>query len=1543
MDFTEPVTKLEIKDFEGLKLYDVNSPVTDVVGAKVRAVFEKLFQNSGIDSSDFHFLCFRDDSANAFFINKSKLQGGKNIVAVSDKMIMALDNEDELAAVIAHECGHFLWQKYIAGKNTIFQERWSDINSVDLMVNAGYNPRYILEMQKKVFGNFSHHSTTLNVHGTSFARAEDVKAYLTKRATEWGDFKQIKSGKNPEWAKYQTQVQGVLKDNVYNTFIEKKLIEKFGTKDLNKIKMADFLMLVLDLVHGYNIHSMYQPRVQDLIDKIENYNFMKIEKKEDIKRTSDEIDLLQRIFLQLHDNATYTDSLNTFLRVSRLKKFGPFLEQYNNIQNFMDSIYDEKELEIHAQKILDLEWTGSYTRGFNDNMPYPNYTPMGPDNVGKRLPSKQVWAYKNSVINRAANLLYTAYDVRASYKEEDNLEYYCGPDGVVLYYGEDAKKQYDKDLEENNRKRDKSTFDKNVAGAEDWIKYVDKFSDFASDKITGKEYIDWLLQQMAGKGQLIVCPYMYFDMFNSDVYQPEMIEIYKKILASRGYDYFVRCNDNPSERQNIFIDKTRDVNDIVDSINKSVGGHGYLRSVIRYRQFKEAQYKLIKYIVNNDTQIGMQDLYNMYMGLAGQNEHISPDSDIYKWKKQYELYSWASMSKTPVALQYRFPPIVAQDFEYKQESVVLKNIVQHLGFDYPIKSDEGLLFVLKTLQKHNAVYDNVAQMFIWADFLRHGGRVKITDVMQYIPKDTFGSGDAYNSDAVADVLGDFLQDADFNSLDLYDKIAVYEYLQFANLFSEKHANQNRYIRIIVDQIVKSPITDKVAVKYAENFLTRNRNTEYGNDFIRTDFEFYTEREKLIEFYANYWANELGRDDNSDDYLKHVDAFVAYINKPTNTNQNWFSSGIAKAIADRVSNKVMAQERAAEKIASVAHGNLNADAVGKYDIAVQAAEAAFGALASKPDAVIVMIDFLSKKMTDESVNRVLESVNKYPSVLRYINKSKLMMIHENFWGADLPLRAYMMNRLLCAYSDKDKDKLNLIVNMFFDEKSKYYKDAKLVLDTVYNNLQDYERNLIIAALASAGQRGDGDSVSGGQMVGRGLKMFLQNKGPAFIKFGQLLSYLPTLDTDIRQELATLRDKANVPQRDELFEIMKMSLPDTERQKISHVGKILGSGSFFITVQVKYENRDCVVALMRPHARELTESGVEMISGTVNDLARADKKFAPLKNIVAQARESAFSEIDIEQDYQKYLQAKSTYENIIVHTKTASYTPDVAQWFAYGADNSGANAYKIMEMAPGKTLANDDWTDAEKHDLAVAYVALELSLLLSGQRWDTDRHQGQQNFYDKSFRDFCIGVFDTGAQMNRSPNKKDKVMLGYLLYELATGVKNGENISDVLIKTVREIDSAAGKFNIDSSYIDGVQRGLTALSDIIEYQKEQKDEFGNVVVESRSLTAQDFQNIINAIQKSGLVDKTVEKTVFAKALLDKLMFWRKGLSGGDTSGVFGDELFVEYKNPEQQIQKAKKIVRAESEIQHVIQEQKDKDKFGIGKWVSGPDVGDNVSLV
>ena len=256
---------------------------------------------------------------------------------------------------------------------------------------------------------------------------------------------------------------------------------------------------------------------------------------------------------------------------------------------------------------------------------------------------------------------------------------------------------------------------------------------------------------------------------------------------------------------------------------------------------------------------------------------------------------------------------------------------------------------------------------------------------------------------------------------------------------------------------------------------------------------------------------------------------------------------------------------------------------------------------------------------------------------------------------------------------------------------------------------------------------------------------------------------------------------------------------------------------------------------------------------------------------------------------------------------------------------------MEMADGHSLSYDKWTTQEKHTFAVAYVTLELALLLSGQKWDTDRHQGQQNFYNSDFRNFCIGIFDTGAQMNKTPTTTDKIMLGHLMYELAVNAKRGKGIGDTLIKIIKNLDNTAKKIDIDTGYIDGVQRGLTALSDIIEYQKEQKDEYGNIIQESKCLTNADFENIIAAIYDSGVIDNVVKKTVITKAILNKLLLWKSGLKlRHGTSDVTDDvspAVVLKYDNIDPTVNTATKISKAQSEIEAILSAKKNQLPIGM----------------
>ena len=187
------------------------------------------------------------------------------------------------------------------------------------------------------------------------------------------------------------------------------------------------------------------------------------------------------------------------------------------------------------------------------------------------------------------------------------------------------------------------------------------------------------------------------------------------------------------------------------------------------------------------------------------------------------------------------------------------------------------------------------------------------------------------------------------------------------------------------------------------------------------------------------------------------------------------------------------------------------------------------------------------------------------------------------------------------------------------------------------------------------------------------------------------------------------------------------------------------------------------------------------------------------------------------------------------------------------------------------------------------------------------------------------------MNSSPGILDKIMLGHLLYHLIVGVKNGQNISDVLTKKIQDFDRIGKKFGIDTMYLDGVQRGITALSDIIQYQKEIRDEDGNVIQEAKSLTESDLENIAKALMNSGIIDKTLLNATRSRAMLKMFSLL---LSGKRPLFQKSDEnpISITVDKKIEVLLKTRRLNKVISEIKKLWEEQKSQEHLGVKKGLT-----------
>ena len=147
-----------------------------------------------------------------------------------------------------------------------------------------------------------------------------------------------------------------------------------------------------------------------------------------------------------------------------------------------------------------------------------------------------------------------------------------------------------------------------------------------------------------------------------------------------------------------------------------------------------------------------------------------------------------------------------------------------------------------------------------------------------------------------------------------------------DLFYGKTANKNKYIKIIVDKLtsVRDVNSDEYQknVKIVHDILLRKLLVDRNNDL-----EFVTEREKLIDFYAGYWAKHLGRDNGTRRYVENLQPVVDLIK---GDSDNVFSRMVANSFVRKFTDKIVAQQKVAELLEDAKIVPVSGDMAERYD-------------------------------------------------------------------------------------------------------------------------------------------------------------------------------------------------------------------------------------------------------------------------------------------------------------------------------------------------------------------------------------------------------------------------------------------------------------------------------------------------------------------------------------------------------------------------------------------------------------------------------------
>ena len=490
----------------------------------------------------------------------------------------------------------------------------------------------------------------------------------------------------------------------------------------------------------------------------------------------------------------------------------------------------------------------------------------------------------------------------------------------------------------------------------------------------------------------------------------------------------------------------------------------------------------------------------------------------------------------------------------------------------------------------------------------------------------------------------------------------------------------------------------------------------------------------------------------------------------------------------------------------------------------------------------------------------EEIRKYASWFdpnKSISPETLQVMHREFWGYPLEARAVVINDLLYSASSRGEENRwedifkKVAPKIFPNADSDMSKIGTEFLHSYIKSRKENERTLYLAAMMVAANE-NSETTDPEKSIAKGIRLFLENSGPAAIKLGQAMASYTDVPKFIRDEMQNLKSNASRPSRWEIYEWLDFYKNKDGDQSLQFdkdvwLGRIIGSASYFVTLEKgKFEDgkipetSDRVTKILRAGAKISSDKEFKIFENMLYDLAQKGVMTNGVDSfvrLVKQAQETVEVETDLGIGYSQLETAKKLYKEKEIEADGHTFKLRVVDWPEYGRN------WADLERAQGLDL--DQIQDPQyKKAASKAYFTVELMNMLSGSRFDHDRHGKQLKIDPKTN---TIGLFDTGAMAIVDPSEKDKELLGKVIYK--TLQKTLELSSDgpaafgkIGAILSSEIEQVYAKGETTSTYLTECQRGLLALTDFY-----------------KDLSANDFIECINSAinNKDMPIDKSIIK--------------------------------------------------------------------------------------
>ncbi|MBQ2811526.1 MAG: M48 family metalloprotease [Alphaproteobacteria bacterium] len=734
-----------------------------------------------------------------------------------------------------------------------------------------------------------------------------------------------------------------------------------------------------------------------------------------------------------------------------------------------------------------------------------------------------------------------------------------------------------------------------------------------------------------------------------------------------------------------------------------------------------------------------------------------------------------------------------------------------------------------------------------------------------------------NSELANKLKNQLLQDfvAFDESLPLLSRISAYQQINAISGFADDYKIQNKLLNGFVSEIeaIKDP---------------NERNALYD---IFINKEHRISDPDIRRTYQKLWVESAfeacGRqiDDNSEQMHAKIKPFVQklhghYIVKQWGKDKKEDNVNMADKIeiAKMLADKFVSQQKLSMMIKPepASFDEMDKANRNKNHMMIAGFDAVKYVVQQKPSEASELIDFLlSKGQINECAeySKHIKEALKYDTISNFANVSPetLQVLHREFWGYPLEARAVLINELLHSSSDISGE--NRWEDIFDKVAPKIFPNADSNFSTIGSEFlhsyiksrKENERTLYLAAMMVAANE-NSETTDPEKSIAKGIRLFLENSGPAAVKLGQAMASYTDVPKFIRDEMQELKSNAARPSRWEIYEWLefykdKDSDNNLDFGKDIWLGKILGSASYFVTLEKgKFENgkipfqTDKVTKILRAGAKIASDKEFDIFKKMLYDLAQK----GVMKNgvdsfvrLVKQAQETVEIETDLNIGYSQLETAKKLYKEKEIYVDGHTFKLHVADWPDFGKN------WADLERAKGVDLEQIKDPQYRKA-VSKAYFTVELMNMLSGSRFDHDRHSKQLKIDTQTN---VIGLFDTGAMAIVDPKEKDKELLGKVIYKtlqktLDYSSDNGDKaFSRVGAILSSEIEKVYADKQTDSAYLTECQRGLLALTDFY-----------------KDLSASDFTDCINsAINNQDMpIDKSIIRGFVKEGIKDVGIF-------------------------------------------------------------------------